>query len=236
MKIQIPRFLSWVVAILIPGIIIMTALRLLLFPVFLDFEYRIPGFPEDPFGFSQEERLKYSRIIWKYVMSDAEISFLGDLHFPEGQQAPETSCQFMDDCTRLYNDRELSHMIDVQNVVQTALRVWYVALIVLALLGIWACRSQWMNDYLVGLVRGGWITVFLVVGILSIVVIAFGFIFVQFHNIFFEKGTWMFFTSDTLIRLFPTEFFRDMFLIVGILSAGMGILLALGLRRRIHRD
>ncbi len=69
-------------------------------------------------------------------------------------------------------------------------------------------------------------TVIFIGGILLFVLVAFGVIFVAFHNVFFEAGTWTFLYSDTLIRLFPERFWRDTFLAVGLLAGGAGIALA----------
>jgi integral membrane protein (TIGR01906 family) len=44
--------------------------------------------------------------------------------------------------------------------------------------------------------------------------VSFSFVFVGFHLIFFEGDTWLFLYSDTLIRLFPTRFWRDVFIFV----------------------
>jgi uncharacterized membrane protein len=63
--------------------------------------------------------------------------------------------------------------------------------------------------------------------IIFFVLISFGVFFVGFHEIFFPPGTWTFFYSDTLIRLFPERFWRDAFLTVGILSVFGGLALAL---------
>jgi integral membrane protein (TIGR01906 family) len=56
--------------------------------------------------------------------------------------------------------------------------------------------------------------------------------FVTFHDIFFAPGTWTFDRSDSLIRLFPDNFWSDAgtiltvgALIAGLLVAGVGYLL-----------
>ena len=49
--------LSWVVTILVPVALILTAVRLLMLPVFLDFEYSTPNFPADSYGFTKQDRL-----------------------------------------------------------------------------------------------------------------------------------------------------------------------------------
>jgi uncharacterized membrane protein len=68
--------------------------------------------------------------------------------------------------------------------------------------------------------------------IVAFTLLAFGFFFIFFHEIFFKEGTWMFYYSDTLIRLFPERFWRDTFLMVGGLSGIGGLLLGFGLRQR----
>jgi integral membrane protein (TIGR01906 family) len=76
----------------------------------------------------------------------------------------------------------------------------------------------------------------LLAAILIFVLVAFGVIFVMFHNIFFESGTWTFLFSDTLIRLFPERFWRDTFLAVGLLAGGAGVALGILLKDRQKRD
>jgi integral membrane protein (TIGR01906 family) len=226
----IPRILSWVVTILVPIALVMAAVRLLISPAYVVFEYSTPNFPADPYGFTKEDRLHWSKIAITYLLNSADISFLGDLRFPDGQQAPPASCYYMTDCTRLYNERELRHMSDVKNVVQAALRVWYVSLILLAGLGLWAGFGKWFAEYRQGLRRGGWLTVALLAAIILFVLVSFGVIFVWFHDLFFAAGTWTFLFSDTLIRLFPERFWRDTFLAVGLLAGVAGLLMGLLLK------
>lgn len=224
--------LSWVITLLVPIVLVLTAVRLLMTPLYVDIEYNTPAFPEDRYGFTKQDRLYYSKIAIDYLLNDEDISFLGDLRFPEGQQVPAESCRFMDDCSLVYNDRELQHMEDVKNVVKAALWVLYGSLIVLVLLAIWAWLGNWVRDYRRGLSRGGWLTVILIGMTVVFVLIAFGILFVAFHQVFFESGTWRFFFSDTLIRLFPERFWRDTFLWIGLLAGGAGLALGFFLRER----
>jgi integral membrane protein (TIGR01906 family) len=210
--------LSWLVTILVPVALVMTAVRLMMTPAFLQIEYNMPGFPDDRYGFTKQERLHWSNIALDYLLNSQGISFLGDLRFENGQP--------------VYNQRELSHMVDVKRTVQAALLVWYVSLLLLIALGLWAWRGGWLQFYRGGLARGGWLTVLLVGSIILFVAISFSVFFVAFHNVFFKAGTWTFLYSDTLIRLFPERFWRDIFIYVGVLSVGAGLGLALGLRRR----
>jgi len=207
---------SWFVTLLVPYVLLLLAVRLLLTPFFLEIEYRIPGFPPDTYGFTQADRLHWSKIAWEYLVNRSDITFLGDLRFTDGNP--------------VYNERELAHMLDVKNLVQIVLKVWYVIIGVLFLVGIWAWRGKWVLDYRRDLRRGGWLTVCLVGAIALLAVVSFWNFFAFFHKIFFESDTWLFLYSDTLIRLFPLRFWQDTFLSVGVMTLVGGLALGFGLK------
>ena len=215
--------LSSIVAVLVPIALIGLGLRLLLSPLFLQIEYNMPYFPPDEFGFTKEDRLKWAPLALDYLVNSEDISFLGDLKFDDGSP--------------LYNERELSHMDDVKLVTQGALRIWYVSLAMLLLLGLWAWFGGWWTEYRLGLMRGGWLMIGLAVTVGLIVIIGilvnpniFWNFFSGFHSLFFEGDSWLFLMSDTLIRLFPIRFWQDAFLWAAVVALGGGMALALGLR------
>ena len=226
-------FLSWLVAILVPLALIGLGLRVLLTPLFLRIEYNMPYFPPDEYGFTKADRLKWAPYALEYLVNSADISYLGDLKFENG--------------TPLFNERELSHMADVKRVTKGALNVWYIALSLLTLLWFfgfaqnWSWRGDWVQTYLQGLMRGGWLMVGLaaVIGVVVVVGIAinpnvFWNFFVGFHSLFFEGDSWLFLFSDTLIRLFPIRFWQDAFLFAAVIALGGGVALGLGLRSASH--
>jgi len=210
--------LHWLILLLVPVALVLTAVRLLLTPAFPEFEYRTPNFPADTYGFTRENRLEYSKIAIEYLLNDEGIDFLGDQQLADG--AP------------MYNAGELSHMVDVKRVVQGALRVWGLVWLLLVGLGGWAWRTGGLAGFRRSLAAGGWMTVGLLGAIVLFVILAFGIIFVGFHQVFFESGTWTFLYSDTLIRLFPERFWRDAFLYVAGLSIGQAFLLIYLARRK----
>ncbi len=235
MSATLRRAMMVIVTVLVPVVLVLTSVRAVLNPWFLEFEYRTPNFPPDRYGFTMEERLRYARIALDYLLNDEDISFLANQRFPEGERVPPPSCAYMDDCTSMYNDRELSHMVDVKEVVQAALVVWYSSIAVLLLAGVWAWRGNWWTEYRWALARGGQLTLVLIALILLLVLAAFGFFFVAFHQVFFEEGTWQFLWSDTLIRLFPERFWRDTFLIVGAITTILGLIFWFAFRSRADR-
>ncbi|HSF83992.1 MAG TPA: TIGR01906 family membrane protein [Anaerolineales bacterium] len=234
-SISIINAASWLVTLLVPVVLVLSAVRALVTPAFVFIEYNTPGFPTDPYGFTKEDRLLYANIAVDYLLNDEDISFLGDLRFPQGETAPPQTCQSMDDCTRLYNDRELQHMVDVKNVVQGAMRTWVIAFLVVVFLGFLAWRFNWWESYRHALGRGGWLTVIMLAGIILFVLVAFGVLFVAFHEVFFDSGTWTFLYSDTLIRLFPERFWRDTFIAVGILAGLAGVLFGYLFRQSVGK-
>jgi integral membrane protein (TIGR01906 family) len=116
-------------------------------------------------------------------------------------------------------------MADVKAVV-TGMRIGLAAA-VLALLAIEvvAVRGGWRQGLLAAYRRGGWAVIGLIAAILLFVLMAFDQLFTWFHKLFFQSGTWQFYTSDTLIRLFPIRFWQDAFIFVGVLSLAFGGLL-----------
>jgi len=208
----ISNLLSLLVTLLTPIFLLMLGVRVLLTPAFPEVEYRMPGFPEDSYGFTQAERLEYSKIAIEYLVNDAGPEFLGDLTFNDGSP--------------LYKESEVSHMVDVKVLVKFGLRLWAWATGLLVVLGVWAKFGQWWQTYLLGAKRGGQLTLILtaVFGILG--AINFRSFFTQFHHLFFEGDSWLFYYSDTLIRLFPMRFWSDAFLMEAIIVIGGALALA----------
>ncbi|MBM4427428.1 MAG: TIGR01906 family membrane protein [Chloroflexi bacterium] len=216
--------LSYLTSLLTPIVLIGLALRILLSPLFYTVEYNMPYFPADEYGFTKEDRLQWAPYAVEYLVHDEDISYLGDLKFDDGSS--------------LYNERELKHMEDVKNVVQGTLRVWYISLALIIVLAIVSTQKVWMSAFTSGLRRGGWWMIWLA-GALGFIAGAgillnpniFWVFFEWFHTLFFEGDSWLFFYSDTLIRLFPIRFWQDAFLWAAVIALGGGAGLAFGLKR-----
>jgi hypothetical protein len=143
------RIIAWLVTILLPLAITFLGARLVLTHAFLEIDYHTPGFPADPYGFTLQDRLRWSKISWDYLLNNADISFLGNLKFPDGSP--------------LFNERELSHMQDVKGVIQPGLKVAYGVWFFMLAIGLWARFGGWWPEYLRGIRRGAWLMVALLV-------------------------------------------------------------------------
>lgn len=215
---RLEAVLAVFVTLLTPVVLVLLGVRLLLTPLTPPVEYRMPGFPADDYGFSLQDRLRWSDYSLRYLLNNRGIEYLGNLR--------------LDDGSPVFNERELSHMHDVKVVVQGALNVFYVSLALLVGLGLYAWFGGWRSSFLAGLSRGGWLTVGLILGLGALALVSFWNFFTLFHEVFFKGDSWLFEYSDTLIRLFPIRFWQDAFLFALGFALLAGLLLGLLLRPR----
>jgi integral membrane protein (TIGR01906 family) len=119
-------------------------------------------------------------------------------------------------------------MLDVKNVADIFKQVlWFLAIVVAGGLIILLLKADTRVLGAKALKNGGLLSVILVVLIILFMFVAWGLAFTLFHNLFFSSGTWTFNYSDSLIRLFPEQFWFDF----GLLWFGLilleGVVLAL---------
>lgn len=216
----VQRIAQFLVVVLLPVLLILLSVRVVMSEAYLRLEYQRPGFPEDLYGFSLDDRLHYGAYGIRYLVDNRDISYLGDLEI-DGQTA--------------FNADELQHMEDVQVVTRNAFyslflvgSIWAGSLILIL-------RERTAHQRARRALRwGGFLTVGLIVLASALVLIAWGFFFDSFHGVFFEDGTWQFSRSDTLIRLYPEQFWFDTSIAIGVLSV-VGALFAIGISWYLER-
>ncbi|MBZ0294984.1 MAG: TIGR01906 family membrane protein [Anaerolineae bacterium] len=215
-----PSLLMWALRLLfalsIPVLLILVNVRLVMTPVFLQFEYNRPDFPEDFYGFTREDRIQYAPFALNYLFNDADVTYLGDLEFPDG--------------SALFNARELHHMRDVKIVTRYAFGFAVIWGLVAIGIGLVLRRANLLRQ---ALMSGAILTIGLLLAIVVVAIVNWEFFFTGFHGVFFEQGTWYFQYSDTLIRLFPERFWFDASLLIGGLTIieSVGLLAVLFARR-----
>jgi len=207
-----------ILTLITPIILVLGAVLIMLTPLFIRTEYKLPNFPADKYGFSIDERLYWAEISRSYLVRDLPDDYLSEFQLEDGRP--------------LYNERELRHMLDVKSVISVTQQVFYLALGVFSLITVWAFRCDIGDGFRAALSRGGWLTVGLLMAMIAAVLLNFDAFFVAFHRVFFEGETWLFSYSDTLIRLFPIRFWQDAFILVGGLTLGVGAVLGYFLGRR----
>lgn len=193
--------LQVMIAALLPLLLILINAGLLMLPAFMRFEYTRPGFPADPYGFTTEDRLEYGPRGLAYLFNNEGIEYLGNMRFEDGDP--------------VFNERELGHMHDVKVVTQGLVRFGIGLLIVYVIsMGILAISEATRDRLLGGLLSGSMLTVLLLMVGIAIVALNFNWLFAQFHTLFFKGDSWIFPTSDTLIRLYPIQFWTDAFAVM----------------------
>jgi integral membrane protein (TIGR01906 family) len=207
----------WLITLMVPLALLFLGIRVQLTHVFLNLEYHSPGFPEDPNGLPDSDRIKYADITLDYLLNKADISFLSDRRFPSG--------------VKLFNSRELKHMEDVKKLVRPMLWIGYGIWSFLLIVSLWAFLQKQRPELQKAMHRGGWLAIGLAAAIMVIALISFRQLFILFHMLFFEENSWRFFPDNTLIRLFPLRFWRDSFLILCFISICGGVGLVLGTRK-----
>lgn len=207
------RFLQIVVISLVPLFLILGAARLLTTDEFLMFEYGKPSFPSDTYGFTPEQR---------FILASTNIHYVR-AHLPDDELVKHYL-----NGTKVFNEREVAHMADVRNVFQIILRIWQGSFILLLLLGVVFLKSGERVAFASAIKQGGLVSsgIILAVGLLA--VFAWDTWFELFHRFLFVPGSWLFSYNDSLIRLFPYQFWFDATVTLAIVSFVGGLVLALG--------
>lgn len=192
-------------------LLIVLAVRAVMTSLFLNIEYQRVGFPADPYGLTTAQRLEYAPLALDFLIEGRPVHFLEELAFPDG--------------SALFNIRELGHMADVQRVAQDSFKLaWAIAAIAIICSAFLYLRDP------AALKRALRASGLGALGMIAMVVIsaivAWDSFFTAFHGLLFASGTWVFNYSDTLIRLFPEQFWFDAALTVGALIV-LGSLLLL---------
>lgn len=206
------------ITLAVPVLLTLVSVRLVMTPQFLHFEYTRPGFPEDIYGFTLEDRLDLAPYAVNYLINNEDLSYLGDLTFPGGERP-------------LFQQDELRHMHDVQVVTRIAFLVLLFggAAFVLTVIALWRDGLRGRSTLRRGLLAGAMLTLSTIAFIVVFALTAWDFFFTAFHQVFFEEGTWRFAYSDTLIRLFPEQFWFDAALVIGGLTVNGALLILIGL-------
>ncbi|MBN2004821.1 MAG: TIGR01906 family membrane protein [Anaerolineae bacterium] len=209
------RFLlRLLVIVAVPVVLTMGVIRLVTLPWYPAWEYNKTNFPADPLGMERGERLRMAQVCIRFLNVSRGSRLLDDLRFPDGTQA--------------FNARETGHMDDVKKVYDQMTTLTLLIMLIAIGAGL-TLQWRWNMAELWGtLSDGGLLTLGLLILLGIWMVVGFEAFFIAFHGIFFEGDSWLFLETDTLIRLFPLQFWYDAGLliaaIVGVLALGLGIL------------
>ncbi|WP_045730876.1 TIGR01906 family membrane protein [Pseudarthrobacter chlorophenolicus] len=203
-----PRVMQVLLAVFFPVVLLVLAVRAVTSPLFLWIEYNRPGFPGDGYGFSTDDRMTYGSYAVDYLSNWAGPRYLGDLVHRSGD--------------KLFKDGEVSHMADVKAVILSTFGAGTL-LLVLGVIAVLYLRKRSTGGVRRGLFAGSIVTLVLILGLGTLAFLGWQQFFTEFHRIFFADGSWTFSLDDTLIRLFPGQFWMD----AGIVIGGLVLLVSL---------
>jgi integral membrane protein (TIGR01906 family) len=182
-------------------------------------------------------------------LSDAELRHVASAFITYFQSEPQELRIYVDTSygplTPLFNEREIQHMEDVQELIQGIfqLRTFSFVVFVLGAIGMILSGPRTAARPLLKATAIGGGASALLIGALGLAA-AFDFdrLFLQFHFMSFSNDLWLLDPRrDRLIQLFPAGFFFDLAMRIGvqtvgfgiaILVASLGLLLSLGFRRQ----
>lgn len=220
-------FLRWLVTLAIPILLVIGSVRVVMSRAWLFWEYTRPGLTIDSYGFTVRDRLAYGPYGTDYLVEQRPIQYLEDVRLPAAKCI--SAATDAADCPAFTQD-ELGHMEDVQRVTSAVFTLGLLLLIIGGLSAILLWRYTRTTFY-AALRDGSVLTLGLMMTIVLLASVAWDLFFDQFHALFFAAGTWQFDFSQTLIRLYPEQFWFDAVLTIGVLVVvGALALLAWGLR------
>lgn len=202
-----PVVLQVLLALFAPIVLLIGAVRVVASPVFLWLEYHRPGFPADPYGFTTQDRVTYGSYGMDYLFNAAPSRYLGDLQAAGGP---------------LFTESEVAHMTDVKIIMLITMAVGLL-LTVLCVLFMVALARNAKGGIRRALFAGALWLLVLMIALAVVAALGWQSFFAGFHSLFFADGTWTFAASDTLIRLYPNQFWID----AGIAVAALVVLTAL---------
>jgi len=194
--------LQALVVIAIPVVLVVMPVRALMHPRWVLYEYSRPDFPADPFGFAPAERTRLAITGVESIIGPRGVVVLREARLADGSPA--------------FIEREVSHMQDVR-VVTGNIYVAQAALFIAAAIALFllARPADTRPAAPAALLTGATATIVLLVALVLTVLVGFDTFFTTFHRVFFTGDTWLFNASDTLIRLYPPQFWFDAATVIG---------------------
>ncbi len=210
--------IKWIMILIMPWVLgfgVVTAVIAWDYPAF---EY--PRIESDRYGWTDEQRYELGKATLDYIQSplpvDEAIVQLEELRLPEDPEKP------------LYNEREIKHMVDVKVLFDQIQRLfWFLLVVTILCLIYFFAQPDLRIAGADGIFKGGIATVILLTGIGAFIGIGWSLFFVYFHELLFPPGTWTFYYTDSLIRLFPEKFWFDIGVIISVTALIDGIIVAI---------
>lgn len=230
------KILRWAVIAAMPFFLGFTWITIFISPAYPIWAYARPNFPPDlDARFVSPLRVEQLGLVPLTQEDRLELALVS-VDFLERWGNPEDLIYLLDEQVlpytgaKLFNDEELSHMIDVK-VLTDAIRWGAIITFEIVLIGLFFLlrKPKTRREGYRAIFQGGIATTIILVVLAAFIVLGWSIFFVQFHELLFPPGTWTFAYTDGLIRLYPEVFFFYVGLILslgtllwGVVTTGIG--------------
>jgi uncharacterized membrane protein len=161
-----------------------------------------------------------------FVIFVVLLSYKTTLAFSNLTENQQITIDFLDGKSELsldYGEKEISHLKDVQGVMQRMNNVFYLSIMVLLVI-IYFNRNN--KETVIKLIKYGSLSSLISLSVkLILVIFGFSSLFTIFHKVFFQQGNWTFPENSLIIQTFPIEFFitisYKIFILALIISLGV---------------
>lgn len=178
----------------LPPVLALTNLYFFISPSFVESQYRRLGMPQVD-QLSEEETFNAMRTVLNYLRNRQSVEALENLK--EGQEA-------------LFDQKEISHLVDVKNLISRAFALQKLASLIMGISILVILAERRARKRLTHYLLGSSGATLAVIGLLLLLAyLNFDWLFTQFHLIFFEGNSWLFNSSETIIQLFFPRFWAD---------------------------
>ena len=194
------------IAVSVTPILVVNAFRVLATGTFVRAELGRDSFPPDRYGLTNDQRKELALLGLRSIQPGSEgVALLERARLPNGSPA--------------FGLRELTHMRDVRRLFGLALRGQLIALVVIGALALGLARTRFRTVVPLALLAGAVATLAIAVLAVPLILLGFDGFYTRFHEVFFSGDSWQFNNADTLIRIYPEQFWQD----VSRLAAGIAV-------------
>lgn len=174
-------------------LLFLTPLFLFISPLWLNYEYRKPfDLPIDNYNYSMPERLRLAKETLYFIRSEEETDILDRLVIRGNP---------------VYSKREKIHLAEVRNLIHKFLDIHLIAFVLCLISFSILASNKTIRSKLRGYLLKSCAAFLTIIITLSITILLnWEKSFKQFHQIFFNHGTYNFSYSSTIIQLFPPPF------------------------------
>lgn len=225
---------KWLVIVAMPLFLGFSTIRLFVnnAELYVRYEYAKTSFPPDLHNTSEVQRQRLG--LEPFTPQQRQELALVAVDYLQRPDAPPAVIHLLEEQRLpgadrpLYNEAEISHMIDVKRVTDAIARLnWLAAAVVLGGLALLAVRRETRPAAYDALFRGGVATVAVLLFIGLFILLAWNTFFVEFHELLFPPDSWSFAYTDSLIRLFPEKFWFDFGVLLSATALFLGLAVAL---------